>query len=155
MYPMQPMPCYETQTVKGFPLQPGERVVFFHHDDGVTTRIIFIVMGLVFLIAVFGLIFLIAAFFNWSETTAITTHRFIWFKGNDPTKARWIMHGQVRRITRVMRTGECRTMRLEDGRGQELEIGVVGQPMMQQAIMGAVDNPQGPAQWPSVANVQP
>lgn len=142
MAPISPPP-----TVKGIPLAPGERVVFYKHDDGKTTRIVFVIVGVLLLVAVLGVIFLIAALFDYRETIVITTQRFILVKGKDPPK--WIPHGQVRRLVRVMKGG-LRNIDLYDANDNELSFLVRSTPALAEAITRYVENPALTAQAPSV-----
>ncbi len=134
-------------TVKGIPLAPGERVVYYRHDDGRTARIVFAILGVVFLVAVLGVIFLIAALFDYRTTIVITTQRFILVKGKDPPK--WIPHGQVRRLVRVIKGG-LRSIDLYDANGSELSFHVRSDAALAETITRYVENPALAAQAPSV-----
>lgn len=132
---------------EGDPLAPGERVVFYKHDDGKTTRIVLAIVGALLLVAVIGVIFLVGALMDHRETIVITTQRFILVKGKDPPK--WIPHGQVRRLVRVIKGG-LRSIALYDANGLELSFHVRNNPALAQALVGYVDSPAMAAQAPSV-----
>jgi hypothetical protein len=131
--PPQPPP-----TVQGLPLAPGERVVFYEHDDGAKMRILFIVLGVLTLVAFIGVIFLIIAFTSKSETIAITTQRIIKIEGKVPT---FFVHGQTARMVRVMKGGNHR-IELYDAQQRQLSFYVRGNDALRETLMRFVENPQ-------------
>jgi hypothetical protein len=158
-YPPQYVPQYVPQpaTIKGVPLQPGERVIFVRNDDGSDARIGNIIVGVLLLVIAIGIIFLVMAFLDHSYTFAITTQRFLLIKGNDPSKAKWIPLGQVRRVTRIMRRGRLDKVRLEGANNQEmlLEVMIDDRDQLGRMVLATVENPALPQQLPPAPNVVP
>jgi hypothetical protein len=110
MHPYQggpPLPS--PATVRGIPLGPGERVVYFHHTKNVGMRILMFFMGIGLAVLLIGLLFLWLAFTDQSDTTVITNRRFIRVSGKKPAETMGIrdilrtesVHGLRNRLTEM------------------------------------------------------
>jgi hypothetical protein len=104
-------------TLRGVPLEPGERVVYFHHTKNVGTRVLMFFMGIGLAAILIGFLFLWLAFTDQSETTAITTRRFIRIHGKKPAEVMGL--GDIARKESVYGLRARRTgARLHDAGGR-------------------------------------
>src|SRR5262245_51019644 len=98
-------PCYDppmvtpVATVYGVPLEPGERVVYYHRSDPGWQKPFLIVLGVLTLIAIIGVVFLLIGIMASTTVYVVTTRRFIVIDGSTVSAIR---HGEVKRITKKM-----------------------------------------------------
>lgn len=140
-------------TVKGIPLAPGERVVYFRHDPGNGNRTFLLVLGVLTLVMIVGVVFIILAFQNHASTIAVTTHRFILLKGTNPASAQWVEHGQVREVQRIHQNGGLRNLDLVDAWGNRLSFYARGNTKLVELVSAFVANPALAAQAPTVPHL--
>lgn len=115
------LPLPSPATLRGVPLEPGERVVYFHHTRNIGTRVLMFSMGIGLAVIVIGFLFLWLAFTDQSDTTAITNRRVIRISGKKPAQVLGLgdivrtesVHGLRSRLTE---------MRLYDAAGRFVSV---------------------------------
>ena len=126
-------------TVRGLPLQPGERVVYFHHTRSIGLRVLMFFIGIPLVPLLIGLVFLWVALTDQSEMTVITNYRFVRVSGKKPAAAIGLreivrtesVHGLRNRLTE---------MRLFDATGRFLSVSFTSDENLRLLVRNILDD---------------
>jgi hypothetical protein len=135
-------------TVFGVPLEPGERVVYFHRDEPGWQKPFLIVLGVLTLVAIIGLFFLAAGLMADTTVFIITTRRFLIINGKKVSQLR---HGAVKeaRLRVKGNRPQWYTLYGHDDTQLAYQLGIDA-PAMQRAVKAALDAPAELANRPEV-----
>jgi hypothetical protein len=101
--------------VYGVPLQPGERVIYFHHSTPGWQKPLLIVVGLLTLVGIIGLFLLFAGITAAPKAYIITTERFIVVDGSSVSQ---LTRGEIKQVTRKQAGSIVKWINLSNGRGK-------------------------------------
>jgi hypothetical protein len=104
-----------SETVFGVPLEPGERVVYFHREEPGWQKPALIVAGVLLAFAILGLFLLAAGLMATTECTVVTTRRVLIITRK---KTEQIRLDEIKKITKRIKNGRLSWIWLERGAGQ-------------------------------------
>lgn len=134
--------------VFGVPLEPGERVVYFHRDEPGWQKPFLIVLGVLTLFAIIGLFFLLAGLMANTTVFVVTTRRFLII---EPKKVSQVRHGSVKGARLQVKGARPQWFNISGNDGTQLSYQLtVDEPAMHRAVKAALEAPAELANRPDV-----
>jgi hypothetical protein len=144
-----PPPLPSPASLCGVLLEPGERVVYFRHTKGIGLRVLMFFLGIGLVPILIGLLFLWVAFTDQTETTAITTRRFIRVSGKKPAEVLGL-----REVAKVETVNGLRNLlielRLRDAGGRALGVRLEGDDVLRDLVLAIAADPSAAERAASV-----
>ena len=136
--------------VFGVPLEPGERVLYYHRDEPGWQKPFLIIFGLLTLIGFIGIIILAAGLMAKTMVYVVTDRRFMIIEGRKGKSVSFIRHGHVKQVTRKMTNSILKFLELTDGVTTLSYQVAENAPHMPQTLLGFLDDPSSIERAPSV-----